>query len=77
MNVSKIQKLSEQHKSLKQFHEVCNHNNVELSVKVAGQSNATDLDYVAAKTIIAKVRGILLDRIKAIEENITQEATKL
>jgi len=71
MNVCKIQRLSEQHQALIEFHKACNHNDVGLTVEVASYSNAT-LDYSATKTIIAEVRGILLDRLVAIEKEIEE-----
>ena len=76
MNVSKIQKLSEQHQSLQEFHKVCNHNDVELSVKVSAQSTTAILDYIASKSIIVRVRSIVLNRVCEIEKEIREEVAR-
>ena len=78
MNVSKIQRLSKQHELLKSFHEACNCNDVELKISKAGCSSSFDavLDYDSTKSIIIKVRHILLARILEIEKEIEGEAIK-
>lgn len=78
MNVSKIQRLSQQHKMLKTFHETCNRHDVELTIKEAIHPNPGGiLSMDVTQSIIVEVRHIILKRIEEVEEEIRKAATRL
>ncbi|GAG87679.1 unnamed protein product [marine sediment metagenome] len=75
MNVAKIQGLSEQHDSLKNFHTVCTHHGVELEIKETEKTfGNVILGYSTTASIITELRHILLRRMVAIEQDIIREA---
>lgn len=76
MNIEKIQKLSGQHKLLKDFHDACNHNDVQLEVKKTAHSyGGITLDYATTKLILSDVRVSLLAQMKRIEGLIVRETS--
>ena len=77
MNVIRIQTLSKQHKSLKDFHTACNHNDVELTAKGTAYSyGEATLNYATTRLIIGEVRQILLNQIRELEQEIKAEVVK-
>jgi len=78
MNVGIIERLSNQHKLLKSFHEACNHNDVILVAKKTAHSYGdVELNHVTTKSIICEIRCILLERINEVEKSIKEAATKI
>ena len=73
MQVSKIKRLSDQHEALKQFHKKCCYNSIMLNIE--GPTICSDnLDCPTTQIIISEIRGILLKKIKGLEDEIRSEA---
>ena len=78
MNVSKIQKLSQQHADLTGFHKVCNCNGAELTVQDSERNiQGITLNYNTTRLIISDVRVSLLKRIAEMEIAIGKEAANV
>ena len=72
MNVEKINRLSEEHKALAQFHKVCNHPQARIEISnPAGQDKL--LNATTTQTIIVDLRRAIIGRIHKLEEDIKTE----
>ena len=77
MNVGKIRTLSKIHETLKQFHKICVHNDVELTAQIGGRTyGEVALGSTNAQQIISAVRKATLLEICRLEEAIKEEAEK-
>lgn len=70
MNVNMIHRLTEQHKALKGFHNLCNRNGVTLTVTAFCPETSETLNGNTAALIIQDIRLALLRRITETEESI-------
>jgi hypothetical protein len=76
MNISKIQRLSEQYAELKVFHTACNNDYVELSIGKQQYGFGTILGFNATKLIVIKLRHTLLEAMKMLEKEIKKETAE-
>ncbi|ODS36149.1 MAG: hypothetical protein A7316_10220 [Candidatus Altiarchaeales archaeon WOR_SM1_86-2] len=72
MNVDKIQRLSKQYAELKNFHATCCEDVMTLVVESCPRGKA-EINYDNFKLIVVELRGILLDKMKDLEEKIKEE----
>ena len=72
MNVRTINRLSEQHASLKRFHKSCCSDSATLSIEGGGVTSAT-LDCRTFALIIINVRSVLLEQLERLEGEIRKE----
>jgi len=77
MNVGKIRTLSKIHETLKQFHKICVHNDVELTAQIGDWAyGGVTLGSTNTRRIISAVRKATLLEIGRLEEAIKEEAEK-
>ena len=77
MNVSKIRTLSRHHATLKEFHEMCSHNDAELAVRVVTTSKPLFvLGSPITQSIIDKVRKAVGEEIEMLEMEIKEVAAR-
>ena len=77
MNVEKIERLSKMYETLKKFHKVCIHNDVELTATIGGQPyGKVGLGSPDTQQIIGAVRKATLLEMDRLEETIKEEAMK-
>ena len=72
MNVEKINRLSEEHKALVQFHNVCKHPEARIEISnPVGQDKL--LNAATTQTIIVDLRRAITGRIHKLEADIKTE----
>jgi hypothetical protein len=76
MNISKIQRLSEQYAELKDFHTACNNDYVELVIGKHQYGFDATLSSNTTKLIVVKLRHVLLEAMKMLEKEIKKETAE-